>query len=145
VSRGLGTLQREILATLDAAKAEPFPYPGGVSGPNGYAVSHGRVLVLPEDVFDLRASSRFLAKRHDAVIRARTGRETVSPSFTASFSRAVRGLLARGALVPANLFVEEAVRSWGRVTRSRAWKTYGQWQPVTHPQPRFVRCGPSPD
>jgi hypothetical protein len=124
MGRGLGRLQREILATLDDAKREVVYYrgsarqrpvynqvcgwlmaernePGWVSGPDG-------PVLLPDDVYDLRASMRYLAQKHGALEGLFSAEhDFVTPSFQASFSRAVRALVRRGLL--------EA--GWGRQRR----------------------------
>jgi hypothetical protein len=110
MSRGLGRLQREILDTLDEAKAATVPYAGGgahqgmlTEGGPGWVQSNGRRWKLPEDTYDLRASLRYLATRHGKVRGAgRAGycyAGYVDGAFQASFSRAARGLVARGELV----------------------------------------------
>ena len=153
MSRGLGWLQREILDTLDEARAAKPVYRGGTSagremfrdwlkasagdrnddvdfdaGP-GWVVTYSTELQLPEGVYDLRASCAFLATRHDATYAGRYLRG----SFQASFSRAVRGLVQRGHLQ----WVDHL---------SFVWNDGGDptvMQPIRwhRPQRRFVRRG----
>ncbi len=113
MSRGLGWLQREILATLDEAKATPLRYAGGRSMP--YHGGPGRVAVrgfeveLPTSVYDLRASMQFLARRHGKTYHNILGatsvyasREVIDDCFRISFYRAARSLIRRGLLLWCN-------------------------------------------
>jgi hypothetical protein len=121
VSRGLGKLQREIIETLDDAKlyfadpangveksflghtftslpsykgGSPFYRDGDPRLEEPGWVTHGRSFRVSDNVYDLRASAKYIAKRrgldpyrdHGVVV------------FEASFSRAVRTLLQRGLL-----------------------------------------------
>ena len=130
MSRGLGRMQRDILDHLEAAKQDHaetrFVYAGGNSVRNGLEAmwrrmrapddprnrvpftptvrSGGRVHVLPEGTYDLRATLVSLAaaqrqaSRHpDRGCLAGPWWEVRRP-FAKSFSRAVRGLIARGLL-----------------------------------------------
>jgi dienelactone hydrolase len=105
MSRGLGRLQREILDTLDEAKASIDRYHGGGRQGAGWVRANFREWKLPDDTYDLRASLRYLAARHGKVHRAgsvgccNTG--YVDGAFQASFSRAARSLVDRGELVRA--------------------------------------------
>jgi len=112
MSRGLGKLQREILATLWEAKQEMWSYHGcarleypvgHMCNMAGAVIYKGNRVVLENDVFDLFASSRFLLERHGIRWSWR------SEAFKAAFSRAVKSLVARGifqklALVPVQWF-----------------------------------------
>jgi hypothetical protein len=100
MSRGLGRLQRQILETLDEAKATQLPYPGSADGepgiPNGSDLAGwirygGGCMRLAPGVYDLRCSSAYLKCQ-----RVLQGRSTIA--FHAAFPRAVKTLLARGAL-----------------------------------------------
>lgn len=94
MSRGLGKLQREIIATLEEAKQTMVSYHGSAWYPGvvpfcepGWVYYKGTIVQLREDVYDIRASFKFLASRH---------RERFHESvFQASFSRAVKGLVTR--------------------------------------------------
>jgi hypothetical protein len=81
VSRGLGWLQRAILATLEEV------------GPARSAAS-GTARTLPPGVYDLHHSRRLLAARH-----GKTAGRLIDETFRTSFSRAVHRLVARGALL----------------------------------------------
>jgi hypothetical protein len=92
MSKGLGQLQREILAAIDKYRNDPqLCWRGGEVVPSGavYAVAAGVEFQLPDGVFDIRGIARFVGKklnRSDA-------------AFQASYSRAVRQLVHRGLLV----------------------------------------------
>src|SRR5688572_8715661 len=96
MSRGLGRFQREILETLDEAKATCPDYQGAdywstpehPEGVPGVVRVHGCTVCLADDIYDLRASARFLAKRASAVDNG----GGIQPAHQASFSRAVKGL-----------------------------------------------------
>ena len=60
-----------------------------------YCIRGGIEFDLPEDLVDMRAISKALAFKHSAI-----GYTQIKPAFAASFSRAVKGLVARGLLVP---------------------------------------------
>jgi hypothetical protein len=106
MSQGLGALQREILATLDAAQAPNGRYNGCVVAWNagrkrvepvpGWAKVRGVVVRLAEGVYDLRASARYLSEKHGA--RYGPYDDYVTKGFQASFARAVRSLIQRGVL-----------------------------------------------
>lgn len=68
MSRGLGWMQREILATLDDAKAAPVKHSLGRGigslGRPGRVNVQGETVDLPDGVYDLRASVWVLAERH---------------------------------------------------------------------------------
>jgi hypothetical protein len=98
--RGLGALQREILDTLDEAAAFAMTRDGRYRGndywcqlPEGHrlrqrgaVVAAGTQVRIAADVYDLRASIVYLARRHRKMDRARR----VKMSFSASFSSAIR-------------------------------------------------------
>lgn len=127
MSRGLGWLQREILDTLDAAKAMRCRVEGGMVVHKGLGAGQGRItrqgytIILPDGVYDLRASLRFLAERHDQTFAR--GR-SIDGSFAASFSRAATTLMARELLVWCSEYGTMPLPSWS---------------PYTRPQRRFVR------
>jgi hypothetical protein len=131
MSRGIGNLQREILDSLDDAKryfADPanavekqflgcsftsYPkYKGGAPFfPDRSShlvepgwVTHGRGFRIRDDIYDLRASCRYVAMRHDA-IEPGGANGGVNAAFQASFSRAARSLVRRGLLYPAGSIV----------------------------------------
>jgi hypothetical protein len=120
MSRGLGKLQREIIETLDDAKryfadpatavekqfmgytfkswpsykgGSPFFRDGDPRQEQAGWVTHGRGFRIADNVYDLRASCRFLMKQRD-----------LDPNrdhtwvFSIAFSRAVRSLVQRGLL-----------------------------------------------
>ncbi len=126
MSRGLGGMQREILETLDEAKQASPRYRGGrdasyfsirkttLANP-AYAHLHGRYAddtpgrvvragvewKMPADVYDLRASLRFMAERHGKLACDWLGDGPfVIDRYRTSFSRAVRRLVEDGYLVP---------------------------------------------
>lgn len=109
MSRGLGHLQRDILATLDTAKEAATTATGPYRGYGGEARSTpwrwnrpgwvrywGHCVQLASDVYDLAASSKYLARQSRALGYAK---ETL-PAFSAAFSRAVKGLVQRDRLTP---------------------------------------------
>jgi hypothetical protein len=112
MTREIGWLQREILETLEDAKAAPVWYKGGrahvpyadrpgIDWEPGWVMAGGSSVRLPDRVYDLRASCRFLAERHGKTHTSREERHPptwVDTAFQASFSRAVRTLVRRGAL-----------------------------------------------
>jgi len=111
MSRGLGHLQVEIIETLDQAKNEMVIYSGG-AGVNRYGLTgskwekpgwvyyKGAVVRLADGVYDLRASLKYLAQRHD---RTYCRGAYVESSFAAAFSRATKSLLKRGQLTKLTL------------------------------------------
>ena len=121
MGRGLGPMQREILDTLDEARQAPLRVDGygyvapglgrepgtvSVSGLPPYHTS--RVLPLPDEVYDLRASLHFLAARHDQF--ASPNRHDIDRAFAARFSRAARSLVDRGALLPESFWYQPPAR-----------------------------------
>lgn|GEM_PF-5548892 len=112
VSQGLGALQRDILETLDEAKGAVFHYRGSAREENygrldnyrwdepGWVRCRGCVVKLAPGAYDLRASMKYLAmKRGATYCRGSFVRER----FQVAFSRAVKGLIRRGALEPLGL------------------------------------------
>lgn len=116
MGRGLGALQREVLETLDEAKATITSYHGGLSwkygwkcnwdgdrfvwkqeNVPGWVACWGHEVRLAEDVYDLRASMLYIARKRGATYCRGA---YVKPSFQSSFCRAVRGLVKRGLLAP---------------------------------------------
>ena len=108
MSRGLGSLQKEILDTLDEAKRDRTGYRGfsgekiSLTFPPGHRwtlpgwVTVGRNTVrLGLYVYDLRASCAFLARRH-----AKIEYGGIKPSFATGFSRAAATLIKRRLLRP---------------------------------------------
>ncbi|HSX78066.1 MAG TPA: hypothetical protein VLQ80_05790 [Candidatus Saccharimonadia bacterium] len=110
MSRGLGAMQRAILTTLDEARLAAPKYPGSGYSQAGLAcslsgaetpdaagwlwVGRSCVLLAPE-VYDMRCSSAYLARTTSKILYGRSP----TSAFSAAFSRAVRGLVARHALV----------------------------------------------
>ena len=96
MGRGLGRLEREILDSLEIAKERQHSYRGydGDDWHPGWLVVNRAVVRIPPDIHDLRATARFLAVKNGAIHAG----SVISPAFDASFSRAVRSLLARGYL-----------------------------------------------
>jgi hypothetical protein len=87
MSRGLGVLQREILESLEPARAAQPSYDCGW-------VLYRRVdMQLIEGVYDLRIVSKYL-RAHRQIPQWQGER------FAPMFSRAVHGLVARGLLQP---------------------------------------------
>lgn len=87
MSRGLGSLQRQILESLDAAREAQESYDRGW-------VLYQRVdMHLIEGVYDLRVVSHYVARQRRYTPYER---ETFYPRF----SRAVHGLVQRGLLTP---------------------------------------------
>jgi hypothetical protein len=148
MSRGLGKMQREILGTLDEAKrhfGEDYSYRGGFNefgiAPRwklpGWVVHRGAVFRLGETIYDLRASCRYLAQRHDGLDRGCW----LELRFQASFSRAVRGLLKRRLLVAHHLV---RIEDYDRDTSQHAQIQHlndGLYVFVSERQARFVGKG----
>lgn len=91
-------MQRSVLHAIETYRTPGAWWRGGEVVPSGttYCVSGGREFELPEDLIDMRGVSAYLSRELDK--RGRAGE--VSPSFSASFSRAVRSLAQRGELEP---------------------------------------------
>lgn len=166
MSRGLGALQREILAALPASKPPHASYRGGGADARGvFARAYALFLYLPADVYDLRAVSFALSRPDGAGGREgrRQGAGAGYPgrqdnAYSAAFSRAVRGLVARGVLAPltrvpcAALFYDLA-DAYGRRCREPGPKHPAWWRigwdgeiPVVEvgARPvRFIRLAPA--
>jgi hypothetical protein len=104
MSRGLGNVQRAIIAGLKPAMAARrdgiLRYPGG--GHDGKVRERGDYLALADDEYDLRAVLRFLAYgKPGAVHNPVEG--SIEPAFSAAFSRAAHGLEERGVLIRSGL------------------------------------------
>ncbi len=112
MSRGLGKLQRDILNTLEEAKQDMFNYTGSYRQENignykgwkwdrpGWVVCRNRIILLADHVYDLRASMKYLAaKQGQTYCRG----NYTNGKFQAAFSRAVKGLIARGLIEPLGL------------------------------------------
>jgi hypothetical protein len=109
MSRGLGKLQRDILGSLEAAKSAVPSYCGcewEPAGESGWVRVYGAKVRIADDVFDLRAVSKFLATNMHKVHRGGVG---IHPRFEASVSRAVRGLVRDGYLKQLSLLPVSAV------------------------------------
>jgi hypothetical protein len=100
MSRGLGRLQRQILDTLDRAKATALPYIGSGADrpgfpydrdPAGWLWYDGGYVRLAPEAYDLRCSSAYL-RGHCLLHGGNTG------SLNAAFPRAVKSLVDRGDL-----------------------------------------------
>ena len=101
MSRGLGAMQRKIIGTLDIAKRVVPHYRGGhrETWRDGewFVTASGKKFYLPDDVYDLRASMRYIGpdrQWNDYLVRI-------------SFSRAVRCLIRDGYLKRARYFQVE--------------------------------------
>lgn len=112
MSRGLGWLQREILATLDDAKQQAHSYRGcewqehpGKTHERwaslhwrwdrpGWVRCCGARVRIADQVYDLRASLAYLTQKHNKLYCGKFTEE----AFTAAFSRAAHGLVQRGSL-----------------------------------------------
>jgi hypothetical protein len=104
MSRGLGNMQRAIIAGLKPAMAARHDgilrYPGG--GHDGKVRERGDYVVLADDEYDLRAVLRFLAYgKPGAVYNLVEG--YIQSAFSAAFSRAAHGLEERGILIRSGL------------------------------------------
>jgi hypothetical protein len=111
MSRGLGTFHREILDTLVDAKRHQEHYRGfGGEPPRpldglsdyakrwqrpGWVVAGRNTVRLGMNVYDLRASCDFLARRH----KKKDALNGIDATFKTAFSRAAAGLPRRGLLV----------------------------------------------
>jgi len=120
MSRGLGKMQRLILASLKPAKQAhvegKLSYIGAANFTNVIHQSDhpgetlvrqgGEFMTLDEDVYDLRATLRYVAIR----LSARPGkrkrrpvsldRRVIDNAFRITFMNAVRSLVERGLLIP---------------------------------------------
>lgn len=95
--QGLGRLQREILETLEQAKKDQRHYHGKGNWWDkeiGGVYCRGRNVILAEDIYDLRGTMKYLARKLGKFSHC----SYVSPCFEASFSRAIRGLIQKGYL-----------------------------------------------
>jgi len=114
MGRGVGNLQHEILTTLAEAKETMVFYHGSArwrmplnQDRPGWVSYCSMDVLLAGGVYDLRASSAFLARRR--------GLRFVGESFSAAFSRAVRGLIRRGLIkAPQVVSVERVEDKTGR-------------------------------
>lgn len=96
MSRGLGRMQRAVLASIAAYRFPGAHWRGGEVVPSGrtWCLSRGIEFELPEDTIDARGVSRFLS-------RGRRGHgNEILPATSASVSRAFAGLVRRGILTP---------------------------------------------
>lgn len=133
MSRGLGKLQAEILNTLEEAKQEIFDYRGSCRQENrrnyndwkwdkpGWVRCRNRKVLLADHVYDLRASMEHIATKMNC--RSGAGyinfmgveiyrRGQISDQFKAAFSRAVKGLIARGLIKPLGMVpIKDYVRT----------------------------------
>jgi hypothetical protein len=96
MSRGLGKLQREILATLPIAQGAVGEYRGGYWKWKGWVTSGGCSLKLADGVYDLRAVLRVLAMARGEM--ETRGLPYIRTGFRVSFNRAVASLIQRGEL-----------------------------------------------
>ena len=99
----------------------------------GWVVCHGAVFRPIEDVFDLRASMKHLARAHGKITHC----DYPDTAFMASFSRAARTLLRRGHLSRVGL-VPVADKN-GEHVRFLALSD-GLYFSMNDRQVRFVRC-----
>jgi hypothetical protein len=158
MSRGLGRLQRDIIATLDEAKVALPRYLGGRAAeraewsqwfrqryPNhaeypagpGWVIAHGREVRLADGIYDLRASLAYLARRDNQISHC----SYVRGAYQAGFSRAVRGLVRRGLLEPLRFLVP--IDCLGEGVETDLCRTLaladGLYAAVSGRQVRFVR------
>jgi hypothetical protein len=152
LSRGLGSMQRRILDTLEEAKdAIRFgPKNFGVSQCHGAAGSeeparystpgwvkhHGNVIVIPPHVYDMRISLAFL--QHQG------GHTKLRPSYqlNTSFSRAVKALIREGWLiVPGLIPIVHIERDECRNLGAIEHLADGRFAPASRRQVRFVTKG----
>jgi hypothetical protein len=147
---GLGTLQTEILASLEEAKRDRRGYRGfgGESGDHwppghkwtlpGWVLIAGNTVRLGLVAYDLRASRAFLARRHGNWKPV----DHASPSFKAGFSRAVAGLIKRGLLVQYNRLLPIEDYDEGRLRRRDQIHDLrdGKLLEIDTRQTRFVYC-----
>jgi hypothetical protein len=119
MSRGLGTLQREVLAACDdwrdpvAWPSSPRWHGGEIHGGTVYCKRFHGEWTPPADVIEVSAVTALVARRRD------TGR---SEAFNAAVARAVRTLVARGLLIP--------IRNCG--TRQRFYSLAGKCSEELH-------------
>ena len=146
MNRGLGWLQRELLASLEASTTAARTFRGGVttrrsppgaSSPRARRVAHSyrQVIELPDGVYDLLALGAFVAH---AQPRERLDADgNLTGRFRAGFSKAVRGLVNRGWLVSVEPVPDEPT-GW-TFADLPAGGADGQ---VSQRRVRFVRRGP---
>jgi len=106
MGRGTGFLQQQILNYAPASRrpeiVADLSYRGKVGwGPDNGVSAYGFTVVMADGVYDLRAVLRVIANRQK---RIRNIRESDYPEvdggLQASFSKAVKGLVRRGLLIP---------------------------------------------
>lgn len=101
MSKGLGKLRKEILDTLIEAKNKIGPYKCKDFTLDGYNYDpelikiRGIWVKLADNIFDLRASLNYLAKKHNRFCGC-----YIDSSLIVSFSRAVKSLVKRGHIEP---------------------------------------------
>lgn len=111
MSRGLGKLQRSILASLNESRCEDR-YRGIDCHDTRCVLFRGWTIRLAAGVFDMRAVQKCLARKAGKVYCG--GGNYVRDSFQASFCRAMHGLVSRGYLqFPSLIPVIEAERLTG--------------------------------
>ena len=159
MSRGLGIIQRGILATLADARAAAPSYPGsGTSRPGLPAALQGTpaaegwiwvgksLLHLAPGVYDLRGTLAYWVARSGRRRCRWTAQGRLSNPLEATFSRAVRSLVRRGHLAPLwyvpfdavdPLFFRERDVEWCREDDGTR-QQYIVWPPTK--QVRFVEC-----
>jgi len=114
MSRGIGAMQRQILASLEPARAAQPSYDRGW-------VLYRRVdMLLVEGVYDLRVVSDYVRARRQ--IPAWQGER-----FAPMFSRAVHGLVARG-LLQAVTTVPLVEVCYRRPCDAAAWIPFLGWE-----------------
>ena len=145
MSRGLGWLQVEILATLEEAKGFYRSYCGGHWDVPTWSYPRGGRVLLADGMYDLRTSCKYLARKHG---RLQACPAFISEVFQSAFSRAVRTLVSRGKLRPLSLVplveAENAATDNGPVLQL----SDGLFLNATGRQARFVSvmngCGNAP-
>jgi hypothetical protein len=118
MSRGLGILQREILESVEPARAAQPSYDRGW-------VLYRRVdMQLSEGIYDLRVVSDYVRRQHGY-------RGETAHTFAPMFSRAVHELIVRGLLqaVTAVPLVEVVYR---RPHDAEAWIPFVGWEADHH-------------
>jgi hypothetical protein len=116
MSRGIGRLQRAMLAAWEPAKWSGATYRGNSWGYINTVVARGREIDLGDHLYDARAVCRYVAREQGRLDHL--GHPT--PAFTAAFSRALRGLVRRGYLLPSRQPKDREQRLYTVSRRGRA-------------------------
>lgn len=153
MSRGIGAMQRRILETLEEARQAAPNYPGSEYTQCGPAWAHGATygvetplaagwiwvgkscVKLAPEVYDLRCSARYVAQQTQSLLSG----DTLPDAFSAAFSRAVRGLVARRYLMPLELVPLEGYDPTYMRERDLEWLADGVYFRWDSRQIRFVK------